>query len=259
MPASSNFHRKLHSAPYKLFRPWSSTWSHIVEVRYIMLLFSYGCLQMTENVCLWVNFSILGNQKWRTGQDLVSMEHIRAFLHASELQALNLNWFVHSCIVSVHKPTLTLHICSPLSVSPPTLSSSSPYSPLPLPLFCFFVGSFLLALLKFECRIVDSPFSLVAQQNSFNPAPGNSEILMIRRLRGEESQDLKFCLLPKKALSVKEADFRYMFKKASKSVYINHCGMSWVPGSYSVNCFSSEDSRKHGRGPLCPWTSKWRK
>jgi hypothetical protein len=45
-------------------------------------------------------------------------------------------------------------------------------------------------------------------------------------LRGEESQDLKFCLLPKKALSVKEADFRYMFKKASKSVYINHCGMS---------------------------------
>jgi len=34
------------------------------------------------------------------------------------------------------------------------------------------------------------------QQNVFNPKSDNSEVLRIRHLKGEYSQDWKFCFLP---------------------------------------------------------------
>jgi hypothetical protein len=41
---------------------------------------------------------------------------------------------------------------------------------------------------------------------------------------------------------VKKVDPRVVFKMASKSVYFNHCGIS-----YSMNFFSCEDYRKQKR------------
>jgi hypothetical protein len=51
-----------------------------------------------------------------------------------------------------------------------------------------------------------------------------------------------FTFYQKKASSVKQADFRNMFKNASY-----HCGILRRLVSYSISFFNCEDSRKHRR------------
>ena len=79
--------------------------------------------------------------------------------------------------------------------------------------------------------------------------------LIIQHLSSPKTRSFAFYHI--KASSLKQVDIWDMFKKACNSVYINCCGISWTPTSYSINFFSYEDSRKQRRGPRWPWTSRW--
>ena len=86
----------------------------------------------------------------------------------------------------------------------------------------------------------------------------NSEILIIWHL-WRQSHDQKFLFLyRKKDLCMLQAGFMNIYKKILQEwLYINHCGISWHLVSYTIKFYSSQDFRKHIRGPWWP-TSRWR-
>jgi len=75
-----------------------------------------------------------------------------------------------------------------------------------------------------KCIMYFSTAEQKVQQNAFNPKSDNSEVLIIRHLKGEHSKDWKFWFLQENALYQWNRQISgTCLKKTSKCLHINRC------------------------------------